>query len=117
MHMYIYIYVDDIREDDTFFNKTFDRSCWMPIICRNYEDTIRVIDEFHESHIIFIDLDHDLGEGNEIDDKMALSGYDICKYIVENKIPILGFHIHSMNPIGSANMRQLLTHYGYREYE
>ena len=26
-----------------------------------------------------------------------------------------GFHIHSMNPTGSANIRQLLTHYNYNE--
>ncbi len=113
--MNIYIYVDDIREDDTFFNHTFDRAFWIPIVCRTYEETIRVINEFYHDNYFFLDLDHDLGEDNKMNNDIAPSGYDICKYIVENQIPMLGFHIHSMNPVGVANMRQLLTHYGYRE--
>lgn len=113
--MSIYIYVDDIREDDTFFNHTFDRSLWTPIICRTAADAIRVIEEFKDDEYLFLDLDHDLGEGNEIDDDIAPSGYDICRWIVEHQIPLIGFHIHSMNPVGVTNMRQLLTHYGYKE--
>ena len=113
--MSIYIYVDDIREDDTFFNHTFDRNLWTPIICRTAAEAIKVINEFYQDTYIFLDLDHDLGEDNEINDNEVPNGYDICKYIVENHIPLLGFHIHSMNPIGAANMRQLLTHYGYEE--
>lgn len=49
------------------------------------------------------------------DDTLAPSGYDICKYIVENHIPLVGFHLHTMNPVGRENMRRLLTHYGYKE--
>ena len=54
-----------------------------------------------------ISFDHDLGE-----DK---TGYDIAKYIVENNINIGGFNIHSMNVVGRKNIRDLLTHYGYKE--
>ena len=52
-------------------------------------------------------FDHDLGEKH--------SGYDVAKWMVEHNYPVCAFHIHSMNPIGTMNMRQLLTHYGYKE--
>lgn len=110
-----YIYIDDNREDNTWFNQHLSRAEWYSYICRNYEQTIYFINFIRENDIdahFFLDLDHDLGE---IDDSLAPSGYDICKWVVENHIPLVGFHIHSMNPVGRENMRQLLTHYGYRE--
>ena len=111
-----YIYVDDIREDDRWFNTHLRHSEWMPHISRTCEhtiDLIRAILLSGESATFILDLDHDLGEGNE--NELEPSGYEICKWIVENHIPLVGFHIHSMNPVGAMNMRQLLTHYGYRE--
>ena len=114
----IYIYVDDIREDDTFFQSLpmFEGHHWDAIICRSAEEAIWFLNYYNDKVNIIIDLDHDLGEGHEMDDGMVASGYDVCKYIVENQIRLVGFHIHSMNPVGVANMRQLLTHYGYKEY-
>ena len=112
--MNYYIYVDDIREDDTWYRRNLAGHDWLPYICRDYQQTIDMLGVADINNVI-IDLDHDLGEGNEMDDSLAPSGYDICKYIVENHIPLVGFHIHSMNSVGSANMRQLLTHYGYKE--
>ena len=65
--MSIYIYVDDIREDDAFFNHTFDRSLWTPIVCRTAAEAIRVIDEF-KNDIGLVDgdavCDGGLGSGN-----------------------------------------------------
>lgn len=113
--MNIYIYVDDIREDDTWFNKNLSSRFWRAMVCRNAAQAIDVLRIYGGRANIIIDLDHDLGEGNEMDDNAVPNGYDICKYIVENQIPLVGFHIHSMNPIGVANMRQLLTYYGYEE--
>ena len=117
--MSIYIYVDDIREDDTWFRQNLDGSLWTPIVCRSYNQAIRVINEFYQDHYIILDLDHDLGDLDAENDgeynPNAPSGYDICKYVVENHIPLIGFHIHSMNPVGAENMRQLLQRYGYEE--
>lgn len=96
--MFINIFVDDIRPAP-------NDEC---IIARNYESAIFAIKFFADTpHHIILDLDHDLGEGK--------SGYDICKYVVENEIAIYAYHIHSMNPVGVANMRQLMNHYGYKE--
>ena len=52
-------------------------------------------------------FDHDLG--------VDKTGYDVAKYIVEHQIEIKGFKIHSANPVGRFNIRQLMTHYGYKE--
>ena len=54
---------------------------------------------------VFISFDHDLGTDN--------TGYDLAKWIVENGIPLAGYSVHSMNPVGAANIHQLLDHYGY----
>lgn len=115
-----YIYLDDVREDDRWFNANL-RCCngeWMPHIVRSYEQTLILIKAIllsGESASFILDLDHDLGEGEDGYNELARTGYDVCKWIVENHIPLVGFHIHSMNPVGAANMRQLLTHYGYKE--
>ena len=98
MNRIYYIYVDDERQCN------IDNA----IVVRNYNDVISVLQSIsHISADIYIDLDHDLGEGK--------SGYDIAKWIVEEGYPLTGFHIHSMNLVGAFNIRQLLTRYGYKE--
>ena len=74
------------------------------ITVRNYKDAIDFLWHHREGNV-FIDLDHDLGEEK--------TGYDICKFIIENEIPLLGAILHTMNPVGRQNMKHLLTHYGY----
>lgn len=91
------IYIDDIRNNPN-----------AEVTVRTYDEAIAELNAMHDRiHEIILDFDHDLGEGR--------SGYDIAKYIVEHNIPIAGFHVHSMNPVGRANIEQLLTHYGYIE--
>lgn len=113
-----YIYLDDIRENDNWYNTHLQSDKWIPHICRSYEQTLVLIQAIlfsGESASFILDLDHDLGEVENGYNVHAQTGYDVCKWIVENQIPLVGFHIHSMNPVGAANMRQLLTHYGYQE--
>ena len=109
--MNYYIYLDDVRENDTWFRQHLNTEYWIPCVVRSYDEAIHVLDHMRdymsENETLILDLDHDLGETE--------NGYDVCKWMVENEFPICYFHIHSMNPVGSANMRQLLTHYGYRE--
>lgn len=112
--MNYYIYLDDVRENDRYFNQHFRREDWLPVVVRNYDEAVKTISEIRDSGKIFLDLDHDLGFDNNND--RAPTGYDFCKYIVQEDIKICGFHIHSMNPVGAANMRQLLSHYGYKEF-
>lgn len=78
------------------------------ISVRDYRSMINIINMCDDYDIPFaIHFDHDLGE--------TKSGYDVAKYIVENQIPMKVFGVHSMNPVGTENIRDLLTHYGYIE--
>ena len=73
----------------------------------SYSSCIERIMMFQRKGIKFhISFDHDLGEKK--------TGYDVAKYIVKNQIPCT-FSIHSMNPVGTENIRELMTHYGYIE--
>lgn len=97
--MMLWFYLDDEREVPIGFEA---------ILVRTPEQMKSLIDECWKTETSFgIDFDHDLGS--------TVSGYDIAKYIVSNNIPMSAFHIHSMNPVGADNIRQLLCHYGYIE--
>ena len=96
MNKTYFIWLDDIRNAPAHYEvaRTYSSAIQLLNSCLVYTDNI---------HISF---DHDLGEEK--------SGYDVAKYIVENHIPCT-FSIHSMNPVGAENIRQLMTHYGYVE--
>lgn len=101
-----YIYIDDTRED---YSKVPDG---MAIIhARTYAEAINALKQAQDrNYHIIVDFDHDLGTGK--------TGYDIAKYIVREGYPTahLRFHIHSMNPVGAQNIRQLLARYNYTEF-
>lgn len=95
-----FIYIDDIR------------SCpdvaYPSITCRDYKSAIETIDTLiRNGESVLISFDHDLGTKE--------TGYDVAKYIVENQLPQehIYWRVHSSNPVGSMNIRQLLSHYGY----
>lgn len=108
-----FVWIDDERPIDNRFIKRLnnipaeecDITGWS--ICRTGEDAVREIKSLSQISDckIFVSFDHDLGFG--------INGYDVAKWIVENEIPIAGFTVHSMNPIGAKNIIHLLTHYGY----
>lgn len=101
-----YIYLDDIRKPEKDFK--YSKGIPITVIVRDYNSMIgTLIDLLNTDSKIIIDLDHDLGEEK--------TGYDVCKWIVENQYPLTAFHVHTMNPVGRANMIQLLKHYGYEE--
>ena len=92
------IWIDDLRPAPVDFQ-------W----CKSYQQAINTIDYFSNCGygIDLISFDHDLGEEK--------SGYDIAKYLVENRIPIKNYSIHSANPVGRFNIEQLLDRYGYKK--
>ena len=108
-----FVWIDDERPIDNRFIKRLnnipaeecDITGWS--VCRTGEDAVREIKRLSQisNCKIFVSFDHDLGFG--------INGYDVAKWIVENEIPIAGFTVHSMNPIGAKNIIHLLTHYGY----
>lgn len=99
----IYIWLDDERTPN--WAKIPD---WQGlVVCKNYESAVAAIQKVCNKFIdLTIDLDHDLGEEK--------TGYDFCKWLVENGYKGK-FHCHTMNPVGRQNMRQLLLHYGWEE--
>jgi hypothetical protein len=86
----MFVYVDDIRNPKN--NNLY--------IIRHYQDCI---DLLTTDKIDFISLDHDLGEEK--------TGYDIVKFIVKEGIKIPHINIHSANPVGRDNMKQLIERY------
>lgn len=86
------LYVDDLRECPIGFVKT-----------TNYKDTIDILSS---KQINILSLDHDLGL--DFDGNLALTGYDIVKYICENNIKIKKIYIHTDNVVGRENMFETL---------
>lgn len=106
MQKKLYIFVDDER--NKLFNIISNNNKYTYQHCYNYEQTIKTLIAAAAERIdIVIDLDHDLGEEK--------TGYDIAKFIVENQIKLNSFKLHSMNVVGRENIKQLLTHYGYKQ--
>lgn len=98
----IYIYIDDVRHCPEEI-----QDAYVVLTARGYCSAIDIIQFCLSGNIpMRIDFDHDLGEGK--------TGYDVAKYIVENQIPVEGYTVHSMNPVGAWNIHQLMSHYGYR---
>ena len=99
----IYIYIDDMRQPlipDVLWVKSYDEA----IAAVRSLDEVEVI--INMPITLTIDFDHDLGEEK--------TGYDFAKWLIEQSY--LGkFRIHSMNPVGANNIRQLLKHYGWTE--
>ena len=91
------LYVDDIRKPKIIRYSTYSYEI---IVSRNYDDAINML---NMCRFNAIDLDHDLGEEK--------TGYDICKYISENNIKLDRVYIHTSNPVGRDNMKQLLERY------
>lgn len=96
-----YLFIDDIRNPYDYI-KTQEGD--ILTVARSYNAAIQALEDSKFNYIFF---DNDLGDDKE--------GYDVAKYIVEHNIQIDGFKIQSMNPVGVKNIRELLTHYGYKE--
>ena len=84
------IYLDDIR------TPTRKNLC----IVRNYKECANYL---KSNNVSFLSLDHDLGEKK--------SGYDIVKFMVQEGINVPFINIHSANPVGRDNMKQLIERY------
>lgn len=92
----IYIYIDDMRQP------LIPGAIWV----KSYDEAIAALTTIPYTPSLVIDFDHDLGEGK--------TGYDIAKWLIEYNY-FGKFRIHSMNPVGANNIRQLLNHYGWTE--
>ena len=65
-------------------------------------------------YIDLIDLDHDAGEyASDGGDYIKL--LDWLEWLYDGKGTYTEFHIHSMNPVGVANMRAIIEKNGWEE--
>lgn len=98
-----YIYIDDTRYD---YSNVPNGMAF--VHCKTYKDTIEKL-RFYIEHgtKLIVDFDHDLG--------CKKNGYDIAKWIAASGYPNIRFRVHSMNPVGTQNIREILSHYGYEE--
>lgn len=80
------------------------------IICRDYDAAIATMNDYGCPE--FISFDHDLG-------LLSLNGYELAWWIVERDLDLnskfipdnFSFHVHSANPVGADNIRNLLNNY------
>ena len=99
-----FIWLDDVREIPNYYKEKYGRKYR---VARTASFAVFLLKYYAScENNIHISFDHDLGEKK--------TGYDVAKYIVKHQIPCT-FSIHSMNPVGVENIRQLMTHYGYTE--
>ena len=102
----VFIWLDDERILTSVQLKRIGYPIYCDVVCcKTAKHCMEYLKKYAHEYPIYIEFDHDLGEKE--------TGYDVAKFIVENKLPILGFGVHSMNPVGASNIIQLLTHYGY----
>lgn len=104
--MIFHLWIDDMRQPPHKENL---------FAFKNAETAIEWLNKNHRSiineDVIKIYLDHDLGYGK--------TGYDFAKWFVEwnlDKNFFMTFHVLSNNPVGVFNIRQLFSHYGYKEF-
>jgi len=102
----IYIYIDDMRQPlipDALWVKSYDEAI---AALKVIYSTLTIANPPYSLTLV-VDFDHDLGEKK--------TGYDVAKWLVEEYPWTANFRIHSMNPVGANNIRQLLKHYGWTE--
>lgn len=96
------LYLDDLRNPKT----KAPAGEW--VICRSFQEAVDLIET--RGYPNYISFDHDLGEDE-------LTGYDFCKWLVEDDMDndwvtnTFNYNIHSANPVGSKNIEMYLSNY------
>jgi hypothetical protein len=106
------LFLDDVRDP----NKTFmDVLTW--VVVKNYNEFVYTITQ--RGLPGFISFDHDLAnehyESNDSTKFTSKTGYDCAKWLVEycvkTKQKLPHWQVHSMNPVGRSNIKQLLMRF------
>lgn len=101
------LWIDDVRPapDGYVWCRSVDDAKYCIIRSRNIDRNSKKL-----STIELIDIDHDAGD-------YAAEGGDYIKLLdwLEEKQFSYPIHIHSMNPVGVANMRAIIQKNGWKE--
>ena len=99
------VWVDDVRPAPEGYKwiKSVNEAIDFLRVGKWYDDYIVNVD-------FFIDIDHDAGD-------YASDGGDYIKILdwMEKENMRATFHIHSMNPVGVQNMRNIIQRNGWKE--
>jgi hypothetical protein len=100
------LFLDDVRNppDDTWH------------VVRSYVEFVAYIMSSGVPDVI--SFDHDLGRGEaqrrvgnwvpRAEYKELKTGYDCAKWLIESGYNVKSWQVHSMNPVGAANIRKYL---------
>lgn len=101
------LWIDDIRPapNNYFLVRTVNQAIGIIRQIENYDK-----EHNHENSLELIDIDHDAGD-------YAFDGGDYIKLLdwLEETGRNYPIHIHSMNPVGIANMRAIIQRNGWKE--
>lgn len=102
--MMLKLWIDDVRPAPNGY-------IWVKSV-NDAKTTIQMYRKSQSVGTIFIDMDHDAGD-------YAYDGGDYIKlldWLEEKNIPDANytFHLHSMNPVGRMQMRQIILYNNWR---
>jgi hypothetical protein len=101
------LYLDDIRVPAHVGSGLKNTPGWL--LARTYDEAVNIV--IDKGCPVYISFDHHLG------DATAKTGYDFAKWLVDqdlayNIIPVdFEFNVHSSDPVGTANIINLLDAY------
>jgi len=119
------VFLDDVRVPYDVFrlniNPLYEKNeDW--VIVRNYYEFINYITKFGLPE--FVSYDHDLSFDHYLEENQSdidyenleeKTGYDackwLCKYCLENDLPIPSYYVHSANPVGKKNIETYLENF------
>ena len=117
--MSYFLFLDDIRQPEDAFtytnNNLYVNKKWL--VVRSYDEFIKFIQENGVPHTV--SFDHDLADEHYTQEQVISynsykekTGFDcatwLINYCMDNKLQLpTGILIHSMNPVGSENIKSL----------
>ena len=120
--MSYYLFLDDIRQPEEAFSYTknllYLNKKWL--VVKSYDEFIKCIEENGVPHTISMDHDLSYDHYNHQEfinyDEVEKTGYHcavwLIEYCMDNQLQIpSGVLIHSMNPVGSENIRSVFHTY------
>lgn len=73
----------------------------------NVDDAIEFLDE-HLDEMEYLFLDHDLDGDEMVHSSVHNTGFTLAKYLSDKDMMFHKIIVHSLNPVGAANMAHLL---------
>lgn len=101
-------FLDDNINRHTKFHEWIETKCEQPdiISASSANEATGILEKDKEFDVIF--LDHDLGGKIFVSSKDPNTGYAVAEYIKKNDVKYKQCFIHSQNPVGAKNMKNVL---------